>query len=49
MVQEVEKQPESQVDDKSETKTEEEVKREWEVIPNFLEMTPEEIQNWINE
>ena len=49
MVQKVEKQTESEADDKSETKTKEELRRELEVIPNFLEMTPEEIQNWINE
>ena len=35
--------------EKSETKTEEDLRRELEAIPNFLEMTPEEIQNWINE
>ena len=49
MVQKVEKQPEGEVDDKSETKTEEDLRRELEAIPNFLEVTPEEIQNWINE
>ena len=50
MVQKVEKQPEGEEDDdKSETKTEEDLRRELEAIPNFLEMTPGEIQNWINE
>ena len=51
MVQKVEQQQQTreEADNSSETKTEEELRRELEAIPNFLEMSPEEIQKWINE
>ena len=50
MVQKVEqKQPKDEADNNSGTKTEEELRRELEAIPNFLEMSSEEIQRWINE
>ena len=50
MVQKVDEGEKGQSDtERSETKTEEELRRELEAIPNFLEMTPEEIHNWIHE
>ena len=50
MIQKLEEDEKERSDlKKSETKTEEDLRRELEAIPNFLEMTPEEIQNWINE
>ena len=50
MIQKLEEdEKERSLTEKSETKTEEDLRRELEAIPNFLEMTPEEIQNWINE
>ena len=50
MIQKLEEDEKEKSDtEKSETKTEEDLRRELEAIPNFLEMTPEEIQNWIKE
>ena len=50
MIQKLEEDEKERSDtEKSETKTEEDLRRELEAIPNFSEITPEEIQNWINE
>ena len=50
MVQKVEEGEKAHSDtERSETKTEEDLRRELETIPNFLEMNPEEIHKWIHE